>query len=429
MIFFVFNNLFFNAKLTVVEIVLRGIKLGNPSEIIRICFSTNALITGVVTIGLITIITYLAFTLEKKVSLASPFLEKAIVDILEIIVLLIAALLVEQVFKGLTSGSKLELGGLYANAELTLLFYGLFVFKDRLIVLMNIALPFLYNPSADIMRLKQSYWPLFIFTYIIFVIVIDYLYNHKDTLIVSNYKYLLAQLLFGICWWTFIWIDHRFPLTNIIGMLIIFEVYMLVVRIIEQEMNSYMHAFDTLQIKANYDALTGVRNRANLNKLSKESFAKYTDNSKESLAIIMFDIDHFKRFNDHYGHETGDEVLRHVAHIAERELHVDGSKGKIFRYGGEEFMILIKGIDDKRCENIINNINETLIEMPLYFHESQLDVTLCFGVTSLHSTDKSFAEAFKRVDDYLYESKNNGRNKMTIEGKTQEYKRKHVVNA
>ena len=401
--------------------------MGNLYEIFRICFGTNALITCIVTIGLITLITYFAFTLEKKISAASPYFEKVIVTFLEMFLLLLAVLIVRQVFESLTGGSKVELGGLYANAELTLLFYCLFIFNNRLIVLMNIALLFIFHPTFDIARMQGPYGTLFVFSYIILIVVIDFLYDHKDALIVSNYKYILAQLLFGICWWTFIWIDYRFPLPDIIGMLIVFEFYMLIVRLIEQRMSKYLHAYDTLAVKVNYDALTGVRNRANLNKLSKETFDEYSKNLDEPLSVIMFDIDRFKKFNDEYGHEIGDEVLRHVAHIVERELHVDGSRSKLFRYGGEEFIIIVKDIDSEQATDIINGINDTLHEIPLYMQESELDVTLCFGVTMLRDSDKSFEDIFKRVDGYLYESKNNGRNKMTVEGNVREYNVQPII--
>ena len=403
--------------------------MGNLSEIARICLSTNALVTGIVTIGLITIITYFAFTLEKKISESSPFFEKVVVDLLEMGVLLLGALIVEQVFESLTGGSTIELGGLYANAELTLLFYCLFVFNNPLIVLLNIALPFIYHPSFDVERMTGPYWPLFLITYISLVIVIDFLYKHKDELIISSYKYLASQVIFGVCWWIIIWLDYRFPVPDIVGMLIVFEIYMFVVRVIEQQMSKYMHAFDDLQLKANYDALTGVRNRANLVKLSKEAYEKYSVETNKQLTVVMFDIDRFKNFNDKYGHEIGDEVLRHVAHIVERELHMDGSHGKLFRYGGEEFVILMPEAGSSSCTKIINNINDTLIEMPLFMKDIRLDVTLCFGVTTLRPTDRSFEEIFKRVDQYLYESKNNGRNKMTVEGKVEEYDKHRISHA
>ncbi len=400
--------------------------MGNLSEIVRVCLSTNALVTGIVTIGLITIITYIAFMLERKISESSPFVKKVSVNVSEMFLLLLVMFIIEKVFESLTGGTEVELGGLFANAELTILFYCLFVFNNRLIVLMNILLPFLYHPSLNIARITGTYWWLFVATYIILIVVIDYLYGHKNALIVSNYKYWLSQIMFGVCWWIIMWIDNRFPLPDMIGMLILFEVYMLVVRVIEQKMSTYMHAYTDLEQKVNYDALTGVRNRANLNKLSKEAYDKYIT-SDEPLTVIMFDIDRFKSFNDHYGHDLGDEVLRHVSHIVERELHIDGSKGQLFRYGGEEFIILMRKIDSDQCENIINGINKTLNEMPLYYQDNELSVTLCFGVTTLKREDKSFDEVFKRVDSYLYESKNNGRNKMTIEGKIYEYDRNAVL--
>ncbi|GEO58837.1 GGDEF domain-containing protein [Companilactobacillus bobalius] len=400
--------------------------MGNLMEILRICFSANALVTGIVTIGLVTIITYISFILERKVSTASSFFKKVGINIAEMLLLLLMLLLVTIVFKSLTGGSQVELGGLLANAELTILFYGLFIFNNRLIILLNVFLPFLYHPSSDISRIQGPYAWLFIVSYLILIIVIDYLYSHKEVLAISNYRYLSSQMLFGICWWIFIWIDYRFPLVDIIGMLILFEFYMFVVRIIELKMSTYMHAYNDLENKVNYDALTGVRNRANLNKVSKEFFEKYSQSSVP-LTVMMFDIDRFKEFNDHYGHEIGDEVLRHVSHTVERELHVDGSQGQLFRYGGEEFVILLKNVDTKRAQEIVNRINQTLIEMPLFIQGTQLDVTLCFGVTMLRKTDESFDEIFKRVDEYLYQSKNNGRDEMTIEGKIFQYEKVPMI--
>ncbi len=403
-----------------------GLLLGNLTEILRICFSANALATGIVTIGLVTIITYISFVLERKISAASSFFRKVGINMAEMFLLFLMILLVTIVFKSLTGGSQVELGGLLANAELTILFYGLFIFNNRLIVLLNVFLPFLYHPSSDISRIQGPYSWLFIGSYLVLIIVIDYLYSHKDVLAISNYRYLLAQILFGICWWIFMWIDYKFPLVDIIGMLILFEIYMFIVRIIELKMSTYMHVYNDLENKVNYDALTGVRNRANLNKISKEVFEKYS-HDPAPLTVMMFDIDHFKEFNDRYGHEIGDEVLRHVSHTVERELHVDGRQGQLFRYGGEEFVILLRNTDTQKAQEIANRINQTLIGMPLFIQETQLDVTLCFGVTMLRETDNSFEDIFKRVDKYLYQAKNNGRDEMTIEGKIFQYEKVPII--
>lgn len=403
-----------------------GFLLGNLTEILRVCFSANALVTGIVTIGLISIITYISFVLERKVSVASSFFKKVSINVAEMLLLILMLFIITIVFKSFTGGTEVELGGLLANAELTILFYCLFIFNNRLIVLLNVFLPFLYHPSSDISRIQGPYAWLFVVAYLILIIVIDYLYSHKDVLAISNYRYLSSQVLFGVCWWIFLWIDYKFPLVDIIGILILFEVYMFIVRVIELKMSMYMHAYNDLENKVNYDALTGVRNRANLNKISKEVFEKYNQ-SNVPLTVMLFDIDHFKEFNDHYGHDVGDEVLRHVSHIVERELHIDDSKGQLFRYGGEEFVILLRNNDTQRAREIVNRINQTLTAMPLFIQETRLDVTLCFGVTMLRRTDKSFDDTFKRVDNYLYLSKNNGRDEMTIEGKIFQYEKTNVV--
>ncbi|CAJ1182307.1 hypothetical protein FD33_GL002375 [Companilactobacillus paralimentarius DSM 13238 = JCM 10415] len=82
-----------------------------------------------------------------------------------------------------------------------------------------------------------------------------------------------------------------------------------------------LNGYDTLKKAVNYDELTGIRNRSSLDKNSKEIYEQYSHEDNVPLSMAMFDIDHFKLFNDQYGHSTGDEVLRHVSHTMERELY------------------------------------------------------------------------------------------------------------
>ncbi|KRK96593.1 GGDEF domain-containing protein [Companilactobacillus futsaii] len=388
-------------------------------EVIRICLSTNALVTGIMTVGLITIITYIALTFEKDIELSSDWANKLVSGLSEVILLFTASFVIIKVFESLTVGSRIELGSLFINAELTLFFYFMFIFSNRLIVILNIALPLLYHLVSDSQQHHQMVWPLFITAYVSLAIVTEYLYSHKDELYIFDYKYILGQILFGICWWCLLWIDFRWPLANIIGVLILFEVYMFIARIIEIKMENYFYAFNRLKQKVNYDALTGVRNRANLNKFSKVVYEEHRKDLWRPLTVIMFDIDGFKSFNDRYGHDIGDQVLRYVSHLVERELHLDDDGGKLFRYGGEEFLIIIEGINSIKSVKLVKAINRTLRNVPLFTQDMSLSITLSFGVTTLRSTDKSFSDVFKRADRYLYQSKNNGRNSFTVEGQTQ----------
>ncbi|CAJ1183154.1 hypothetical protein CPEBRM1_ABPJDJAI_00599 [Companilactobacillus paralimentarius] len=87
----------------------------------------------------------------------------------------------------------------------------------------------------------------------------------------------------------------------------------------------------------------------------------------------------------------------------------------------------MRNTDTQKAQEIANRINQTLIGMPLFIQETQLDVTLCFGVTMLRETDNSFEDIFKRVDKYLYQAKNNRRDEMTIEGKIFQYEKVPII--
>ncbi|QFR68862.1 diguanylate cyclase [Companilactobacillus paralimentarius] len=89
--------------------------------------------------------------------------------------------------------------------------------------------------------------------------------------------------------------------------------------------------------------------------------------------------------------------------------------GQIFRFGGEEFIIIFRGKNAEECKPIITDLRNTLLHSPLFFNGKKLNVSVSFGVSQLKPTDSGFTDLFNRVDSYLYKSKNAGRNKMTIE--------------
>ena len=200
-------------------------------------------------------------------------------------------------------------------------------------------------------------------------------------------------------------------------MLVVFLIYMTIIRFCARKLQDTMLTYNDLQVQVNYDELTGVRNRANLDKTSEEVFETY---SKEEvpLTITMFDIDHFKEFNDEYGHSTGDEVLKHVAHTTEREMFLTDTKGQSSRFGGEEFIIIFRGKKPSECIPIVSDLRNTLVNTPLVLKSQRLDITISFGISELKQTDNDFDDLFNRVDQFLYESKNSGRNRLTVEGVT-----------
>ncbi len=181
--------------------------------------------------------------------------------------------------------------------------------------------------------------------------------------------------------------------------------------------NSYLIAY--------IDELTKLPGRRAMN----EEMARLRGN----YAIAMLDIDHFKKFNDSYGHEVGDQVLRMVAGKVSK---VHGG-GKPFRYGGEEFTILFPGKDSKAAFPFLSNLREAIdsTRMVLRNHNrpktkpdnsparkapwQEVHVTISIGVAS-NTDDKltSMTEVLKAADEALYHSKAKGRNRISQHGTT-----------
>lgn len=91
----------------------------------------------------------------------------------------------------------------------------------------------------------------------------------------------------------------------------------------------------------------------------------------------MFDIDHFKRINDTYGHEAGDQVLTQIAKIVKECIQV---KDVIGRYGGEEFIICLPDVELSDAKNLANSIRESISDSPILFHGREIFVTSSFGI-------------------------------------------------
>lgn len=126
--------------------------------------------------------------------------------------------------------------------------------------------------------------------------------------------------------------------------------------------------------------------------------------------MVMCDIDHFKRFNDTYGHDCGDLVLQSVANIFNRLLF---GKGYAVRWGGEEFILIIDNSDIEKALPILNEIRDAIIENEVVYNEEHLKVTMTFGIIS--GDDRELAEMIKEVDNLLYIGKEAGRNRIVVE--------------
>ncbi len=160
----------------------------------------------------------------------------------------------------------------------------------------------------------------------------------------------------------------------------------------------------TFEEKASLDALTGIFNKDKFNELleSNIEMAKRYDND---LSLIFFDIDHFKKVNDTYGHQTGDYVLQEVVNIISRSMR----KSDIFaRWGGEEFVVLLPQINIENAIKVADKFRKKIMDFD--FRDVK-QLTCSFGVTMLGKTD-GIDKFVKRADRGLYKAKESGRNRV-----------------
>ncbi len=154
------------------------------------------------------------------------------------------------------------------------------------------------------------------------------------------------------------------------------------------------------------DELTGLFNRRYFNRVLSMEIER-AKRYGQKLSLILYDIDHFKRVNDTYGHQVGDSVLKELSQLVKSNLrNVD----YVFRIGGEEFAIILAGTDLKGAVAVAEKLRKRVSE-----HEFQTvgKVTISLGVTAFNPHD-TFESLLKRADDALYMAKRNGRNRVEV---------------
>jgi diguanylate cyclase (GGDEF)-like protein len=179
----------------------------------------------------------------------------------------------------------------------------------------------------------------------------------------------------------------------------------------EQGMVALEHArlHQRVEEQAMRDSLTGLANRR-----AFVSAAEPACERGPGVAGVMVDIDHFKLVNDRYGHGVGDEVIREVA-----ARLMSGVRGTdlICRWGGEEFAVLLPGTDGERARKIAGRLHDAVSERPVDTSAGPLRVTVSVGLAA-PGTVEPLSTLLHRADEALYESKRNGRDRVTVAGST-----------
>ncbi len=169
------------------------------------------------------------------------------------------------------------------------------------------------------------------------------------------------------------------------------------------------HQVKALEIKSNIDSLTKVFNRRALNTYLDNVCAN--ESSNYQVHMLMLDLDNFKNMNDTHGHIAGDKILIFVSNILKKTLR-DGDK--IFRYGGEEFIVILNRTDNEYCLKIANRILELIRANQLIYKGQTINITASIGATVLEKGDDQ--DSFiARADKALYTAKENGKNQVYTE--------------
>ncbi len=169
-------------------------------------------------------------------------------------------------------------------------------------------------------------------------------------------------------------------------------------------------AAQNLQQKSEKDALTTIWNKGAL-VLKGPELVKRSKLLNSPLCLLVFDLDHFKKINDTYTHQGGDYVLKEVAQVIQSRLI--RTDDYFARFGGEEFVIALSGINLKFAEEIGERIRMTIEKHDFSYDSKKIPVTVSIGISELEPEMSSFDELFAKADTALYASKNSGRNRVT----------------
>jgi diguanylate cyclase (GGDEF)-like protein len=161
------------------------------------------------------------------------------------------------------------------------------------------------------------------------------------------------------------------------------------------------------------DSLTGVSNRRNFDRILNDEWSR-TGRHQQPITLMMIDVDHFKQFNDRYGHQAGDNCLKAVAATLMQQLKRPGDL--LSRYGGEEFSIILPNTAeswDVVAESCRTAIEKLAIDLPQ--NESAVHVTVSIGAAyAVPQADRSPNELLELADQALYKAKQNGRNQVVL---------------
>jgi diguanylate cyclase (GGDEF)-like protein len=179
-------------------------------------------------------------------------------------------------------------------------------------------------------------------------------------------------------------------------------------RISKQEILQVKERSESLEKEVLLDALTQINNRRAYDLQIRENLRGFHRNG-ELFSLILIDIDHFKRVNDHYGHKAGDKCLKEIAKLIKSCLR---QSDFLARFGGEELIVILKGSGAGDARNVAEKIRGFIERTRFSYKDEIIPITISLGVTEVMASDTDPETPFIRVDEAMYRAKNDGRNRV-----------------
>jgi diguanylate cyclase (GGDEF)-like protein/PAS domain S-box-containing protein len=188
---------------------------------------------------------------------------------------------------------------------------------------------------------------------------------------------------------------------------------------ISRDMTEYKNLEQKLAALAAIDGLTGLANRRHFDERLESEWAR-ARREGTTLSLLMIDVDHFKKFNDQYGHPAGDACLRSLANILAAQVRRPADLAA--RYGGEEFVLLLPDTDVAGCKDIAKRIRESLVALGIV-HElnrpsRQVTVSIGGAIAACRGNQAPCQSLIAAADRALYSAKENGRDRLVMSGQS-----------
>lgn len=179
------------------------------------------------------------------------------------------------------------------------------------------------------------------------------------------------------------------------------------------------HSVASITQRANIDSLSNVYNRSILESTC-DSWLKEARKTKDRVCCLVFDVDNFKHINDQYGHLMGDEVIKAIGEACNE--HIKGENTLVGRYGGDEFVILLKNYTDREVMKTAQTLFNAIANKTINYENHSVQITISMGIVCNHSIiARKFSQLFKVADQALYMAKSQGKNQIVTLSNTNCY--------